>query len=134
MHLSLTSHLQSVSQTTIQYTLTILFKCISATPVTSRVYLKQSRLKMNKYLIILLLLAGCSSTPIQPAPIVITKVERVVVLPPVQLLQPPPQVTVPNPDTSTQSDVAGYLVAIYGRMKTLDNQLIDLAKFFKDLK
>lgn len=85
---------------------------------------------MTKVLLLtVLLLFGCAQTPITPAPVVITKVERVVTLPPAELLTPPPQVQKPDPDKATQADVAQYLVSIYQRMRAMENQLLDLAKW-----
>ena len=84
---------------------------------------------MTKYLFILLVLVGCAQTPIQPPPVVITKVERVVTLPPVELLTPPPAVDKLDVEKASQADVADWIVRVVQRMRQLDQQLLDIAKW-----
>ena len=80
------------------------------------------------------ILVACSSAPIQPAPVVVTKIERVVTLPPPELLTPPPAVAKLDVEKASQADVAGWILQVVQRMRLLDQQLLDLAKWAASTK
>jgi len=81
-----------------------------------------------------LVIAGCSSAPIKPEPIVVRQFERVVVVPPPALLQLPPPVPALDVEKSTQADVAGWLVQKLGRCTAEEQQIVDLSKWFTEQK
>lgn len=79
-------------------------------------------------------LVACDTLPKVEEKIV-TKTEYIVRIPPAQSLTIPPKVYPPkNLDAATQRDVAHYINELDGRNTKLENQLIEIAKFFDDEK
>lgn len=73
------------------------------------------------------MLSGCETlekiTPV--------RTEYVVRIPPAETLTLPPEVPPLDVDKAKQSDVARWIAATETRMKTLEDKLIEVAKFLK---
>lgn len=82
------------------------------------------------YACVCAMLVACSPFPIKPEPIVVTKTEYVLRIPPADLLTPPPPV--PKMDLTDQGEVAKWIVLQMERMGLLENKLIGVATFLKD--
>ena len=79
-------------------------------------------------------LVGCSASMPLVEPKIVTKTEYVIRIPPAELMSLPPVVETPDPQKSTQKDVAKYVNNLEGHIATLQNKLIEIAKFFEDEK
>jgi hypothetical protein len=84
-----------------------------------------------KKLLILLLLTSCAS---QPKIETVTKVERIVVKPPAQLLEIPPYDMSLDVDHATQRSIAQWVLKTETRMQQLEDQIKALKKWSEELK
>lgn len=89
-----------------------------------------------KYLFIplIFLLSACANKPIQPEQIVVTKTEYVMRIPPAKLTtlpDKPASINVDDPNLK-QSDVSKFMKNSEDYTIQLENQLIEIAKFFID--
>lgn len=87
-------------------------------------------MKLAATLLIALALVGCQSAPVKPEPVVVKQYERIVVLPPAQLLQLPPPVPNLDVDHATQADVAQWLISKENYTRAVQNDLVEIGKFF----
>lgn len=87
-----------------------------------------------RYLIIALLLTGCAHKPAPPITTTVTKVERIVVYPPAELLIIPPNDYPINVDKATQRDVSAWILKTEQRSRILETKLRELKRFFEDTK
>jgi uncharacterized protein YcfL len=85
---------------------------------------------MFNKIILLLLLAGCSSNPRIET---VTKIERVIVRPPEELLIVPQYSMSLDVDHATQRDIAQWILQTEERMQAMETQLKNLKKFFDGL-
>jgi hypothetical protein len=79
-------------------------------------------------------LTACGTCPTKVEQKVVVQTEYVIRIPPAETMTPPPAVQVPDPDKSTQKDVAKYINNLEGQITALQNKLIEIAKFFEDEK
>lgn len=87
---------------------------------------------MNKLsLLICILMIGCASTPKVET---VTQIERVVIMPPKELLMLPPANRSINVDRATQKDVAQWVIDTEQRMHHLEDQLKAIIKFYQETK
>lgn len=82
-----------------------------------------------------ILLAGCSTTKIPREttdPIIASRVEYIVKIPPEELVKLPANVEPINVDTATQATVAQWIINSEDRTKELENIIIGIMKFLHD--
>lgn len=85
-------------------------------------------MRKSNLLVVCLFLTGCATQQIET----VTKVERVVVRPPVEMLNIPPRVMDIDVDNATQRDVAQWILQSEQRTQQLEEQLKSLKKFFDE--
>jgi len=88
-------------------------------------------LRSKLLLIGLVFISGCASVPQIET---VTKVERIVVRPPPELLNIPPQPMAIDIDNATQRTVAQWLLQSEGRSQQMEDQLKALQKFYQEVK
>lgn len=79
----------------------------------------------NKIFLICLLLTGCATTPVET----VTKVERVVVKPPAELLTIPAPIIPIDIDLATQRTVANWIIKSEERTMRLEQQIKSIKKW-----
>lgn len=82
---------------------------------------------MIRFVLIAILLSGCTKEVIKP----VIEVQRVIVLPPEQLLQIPPKPYNIDVDKMTQKDVAHWILLNEERTMRLEDQLKMIKDFFE---
>ena len=82
----------------------------------------------------LLILHGCASSTGGHVVETVTKVERVVLVPPDELLVIPPQVMSIDVEHATQRDVAEWLIKSEQRALQLEHQIKAIIKWSKEVK
>lgn len=91
-------------------------------------------MKMAAPLILCFALVGCGTCPPKVEQQIVTKTEYIIRIPPAESMTLPAAVVTPDPNQSTQKDVAKYINNLEGQIATLQNKLIEIAKFFEDEK
>lgn len=79
------------------------------------------------------LLVGCGTCP-KIEQRIVTQTEYIIRIPPAESMTLPPAIETPDPQKSTQKDVAKYVNSLEGQIAVLQNKLIEIAKFFEDEK
>lgn len=93
---------------------------------------------MKKYILLALILTGCSTIPSEDVLVpgevkTITKVERVVVKPPSELLLMPAPIMPINVNKATQRDVAEWILKSEERTLRLEEQLNAIIKWSNEV-
>ena len=82
--------------------------------------------------ILLAILNSCATQ--KPEIQTVTKIERVVIQPPAELLEIPPYDFPADVETATQRTVAEWMLKTEKRSNQMEDQLKAIKKFFKDIK
>lgn len=85
-------------------------------------------------LILCAALVGCSTCPPKVEQQIVKQTEYIIRIPPAETMTLPAAVETPDPQKSTQKDVAKYVNNLEGQIVALQNKLIEIAKFFEDEK
>lgn len=93
---------------------------------------------MKKYILLVLILTGCSTTSskdiLVPGEVkTVTKVERIVVKPPSELLLMPAPIMPINVNKATQRDVAEWILKSEERTLRLEEQLNAIIKWSNEV-